>query len=204
MAGLELDDVYRVKNLDDHPIVLRWNKKQTVIEPGQERAFNVGGIINAFGDWRAKEDSYMGRVHPRDPNSSVTQIPSRQQEIDRLASYWFVNPTNKDGSENPLAGNDPAVLVQRVAKVEITDLDGNVITQVLHDPQGEGFVSRDAAASDAEEMRSELRRAMARVRALEEMMKEQNGPPLQAPDSVQEDAPPQILATALQTSGRKR
>lgn len=91
------NDFLRVTNDDDHPVEFAWNRRRTVINPGETKTVIFQALVNKLGDPRAVDDAIQ---HYDDGNGDRGQISKRYEYIksgfamygvqeERLDDYTF-------------------------------------------------------------------------------------------------------------------
>lgn len=137
----DLGDFVNVENLDDKALVIEYDSRRHVVEPGATRPIPFEAANVYFGDPRstgmiaAKRDS-VGRVQ---------FIPDRATEVRRLRTLY----DNRSGDER---------VIENHPNVRVTDYDGNVIPTVLHDPAGDMVNVAVPTISENEQLREMMRR----------------------------------------------
>lgn len=140
-ALLDIGDYVNVENLGDKPLVLEYDSRRHVIEPGATRPIPFEAANVYFGDPRAS-----GVIAAkRDSVGRVQFIPDRATEVRRLRTLY----DNQLGDEREIV-NHP--------QVRVTDYDGNLVPTVLHDPAGDSVTTATPTISENEQLREMLRR----------------------------------------------
>lgn len=195
MATLELDDTVYVVNKGDEPLTFRWDGREKTIEPGKRALVPGAAAVTALGDWRSMPAPFLGNV-TRDPNSPQVQIPSRQQEIQRLGVRYYRDEFDKKGNENPDFGSEPEQVAKRMPRVEVYDGDENRLTLPLEDPDCLGASPEQMGVPDADYLKTELRKVMAKMKMLQARIGESEDTAPEAPEGVPVDGPPPMMAAA--------
>lgn len=143
---LDIGDYVQVKNNDDKPLILTYDSRRHVIEPGATRPipFECGNLY--FGDPRSSTNI----ASKRDNVGRVQFIPDRATEVRRLRTLY----DNQMGDDT-IIDNHP--------DVEVYDYDGNRVTTVLDDPSGETVTASVTSISENDQLRELLRRQQATI-----------------------------------------
>lgn len=138
---LDIGDYVQVTNKGSKPLVLMYDSRTHVIEPGATRPIPFECSNVYFGDPRAT--SMMAAK--RDNVGRVQFIPDRATEVRRLRTLY----DNQSGAETEVLDYPP---------VEIRDYDGNLITTVLEDPAGDSVTAASVTIDENEQLRQMLAR----------------------------------------------
>jgi hypothetical protein len=117
-------DMCRVTNHDTKILKLKYDGQTYLIDPDQTVALPAACAFLWFGDPRTTGSvpSFIRGENGRIDN----MLPARTQEVTRLRFKWGAD----------LGGDEQGLDGVELPKVTVTDIDGNEIVMVIHDPEG--------------------------------------------------------------------
>lgn len=120
VATVDNGDIVRAVNTGDLPFTIGWDSRQYKLEPGKDTFIPFEAACLWFGDPRSSNSIQS----IKNQHGMVSFVPDRDSEVRRLR----VKYGNIGGDERFV---DPG------PSVDLYDLEGNQITTVLDDPEGD-------------------------------------------------------------------
>lgn len=135
MPFLMDDDWLMVTNNDVKPVEFAWNRKYTVILPGEEKAVIFQALVNKLGDPRAVDDAIQ---HYDDGNGNHGQIRKRYEYIlSGFAMYGVQEERLEDWTfpaGHPRAGEVIHGLQSVIPQLAVRTMEGYPVTFPFQKP----------------------------------------------------------------------
>lgn len=131
------------------PLTLMWDAKQYVIAVGGATFAPFEAVAVAAGDPRATE----GTQTIRDESGNVGWVVDRPTEVRRLRTLY----DNQTGDLHE---------IKYAPQLYVEDLEGNTITTVLDDPQGESVTPVQTTVLDREQLLAQVQRQQRMIETL--------------------------------------
>lgn len=133
----------------EKPLTLMWDSRPYVCPVGKETFVPFEAMMVAFGDPRSGEN--MSSV--RDPAGNVMFVSDRATEVRRLRTLY----DNQVGPEGE---------IMFAPEATVADVEGEIVTTVLNDPEGEATIAIPQTALDREQLLAQLQRQQRMIEAL--------------------------------------
>lgn len=157
-----LGDVLHVKNKGSKPLVLAYDSRRHVIEPGATRPIPFEAAALYFGDPRSG-----GAVQSkRDEVGRVSFIADRATEVRRLRTLYDVHPQNVNADGGQEWGDETQLPASAIPNVEVHDYDGNPVRMVIHDPAGDHISPAQITVSENDQLRILVNRQQQMIETL--------------------------------------
>lgn len=123
----------RVTNENTKPFKGKYERQVYVIDPGQTVTVPFSAAILWFGDPRSIDTVQLLR---NEYGKVTNMLPSRPDEIKRLRFKHGGNLTGDESTFEETDDNGRTFLMPHLPVVSVRTLDGDVITMVVSDPEG--------------------------------------------------------------------
>lgn len=134
---------------DSTPYTFLWDSRSYVAEPGKEAFVPYEAVSVAMGDARSGESM----ASARDEAGNVSWVTDRPTELRRLRILY---DNEVDDSGLPLYAPEATV----------TDLEGNDVKMVLHDPSGASVIPVSTTALDRDQLMAQIQRQQRMIQQL--------------------------------------
>lgn len=169
-----IGEFVRVVNKSDNPVTFRWNKREFIARPGRDCFASFEAIKVRLGDPRSMPQKVKRMID----ENTTEYIPSRQDELDRLAIMYGMH-----GDADP---NDMALLSSRMPNVEVFTLDGERLVFPPEDPECRQLMPVDDDMGQNEYLMRQIAQMQNQINAFKAMAA--NLSPEQSPDSIPTDS----------------
>lgn len=163
---VDLGDTVQVENLNAQPLLLTYDSRRYVIQPGERRPVPFEAAKVWFGDPRAAGDV----VSKRDEVGRVQWIPDRKSEVRRLRVLYNVHPEQeraRNSTYKAMWGDETQLPPDALPRVAVYDYEGNEIHMVAHDPEGRSVIPVQQTLSDDDQLRSLIAKQDAAIKQLQ-------------------------------------
>lgn len=155
MAIVSHEDFVRVKNVGTAPLNVGYDGRRWTLKPGaaKDTVMPAAAAFLWFGDPRSGGTSQT----VRDEKGILCIVPDRLSEVRRLRAKY-------GGSTGDEATFDDV----KIPSVEVYDLDGDRLTMVIDDPQGNSVLQATSTVAERDDLLALVQRQQ---RQLEQLMK---------------------------------
>jgi hypothetical protein len=142
-------DVATVTRDNEKPLTLMWDSRPYVCPVGKETFVPFEAMMVAFGDPRSTEN--MRSI--RDVAGNVMFVSDRATEVRRLRTLY----------DNQIGPEDQILFAPEAT---VADVEGEAISTVLNDPEGEAVYPVPTTALDRDQLLAQLQRQQRMIEAL--------------------------------------